>query len=125
MSSARFSPTPSAWRTELVTPPSGSACATTCGRRNSGVCAVAMLLAAASSPGSPRYRPDKAKYEREFLLTVEAATGAPNFGSPSAIAAKHRLDAAHRLANPRFVLDQREAHILVAEVAEADAGRHR
>lgn len=36
---------------------------------------------------------------------------------------EHRLDAADGLADARFILDQREAHIFVAVFAEADAGR--
>ena len=34
-------------------------------------------------------------------------------------------DAADRLADPFFVLDQRETHMVVSVLAEADAGRHR
>jgi hypothetical protein len=36
---------------------------------------------------------------------------------------KHRLDAAQGLAGALFILDERETHMRVAVVAEADAGR--
>jgi len=39
-----------------------------------------------------------------------------------AIFAEHLLDAADRLPRTRLVLDQREAHVAVAEFAETDAG---
>ena len=41
------------------------------------------------------------------------------------VLAEHLLDPAQRLARPGFVLDQREAHVVVAILAEADARRHR
>ncbi len=43
--------------------------------------------------------------------------------SEQAVVAKHLLDAADRLPGPAFVLDHGKAHVPVAELAEADAGR--
>src|SRR5436190_12601003 len=40
------------------------------------------------------------------------------------VLAEHVADAARRLAQAMLVLDQRDAHVVVAVVAEADAGRH-
>src|SRR5688572_5481930 len=41
------------------------------------------------------------------------------------ILAEHVADPAHRLAQAVLVLDQRDAHVVVAVVAEPDAGRDR
>src|SRR5215471_20802549 len=41
------------------------------------------------------------------------------------VLAEHLLDPADRLPRSSFILDHREADILVAELAEADSGRHR
>ena len=42
-----------------------------------------------------------------------------------AVAPEHLLDAAHRLAGARLILDQGEAHMIVAIVAEADSRGYR
>jgi hypothetical protein len=41
---------------------------------------------------------------------------------PPAPLLQHRFDAAHRLADAALVFDQGKAHVVVAVVAEADAG---
>src|SRR6185436_15909271 len=45
--------------------------------------------------------------------------------SQQPVLSEHVADAARRLAQPVLVLDQRDAHVVVAVVAEADAGRDR
>src|SRR5438552_3705149 len=46
-------------------------------------------------------------------------------GAQPAVLAEHVADAARRLAQAVLVLDQRDPHMVVAVVAEADARRHR
>src|ERR1019366_9753135 len=55
-----------------------------------------------------------------FMSAVSA-----EFASQRAILPEHVFDAPRRLPRARLVFDQRDAHVVVAIVAEADARRHR
>src|SRR5437899_1781908 len=54
---------------------------------------------------------------------VEPATSGR--AAQETVLAEHVADAARRLAQAVLVLDQRDAHVIVAVVAKADARRHR
>src|SRR5262245_10420408 len=57
----------------------------------------------------------------EIMLRLPLAA-ASSGSSEKTVLSEHVLDAAHRLAQAMLVLDERDAHVIVAVVAEADAG---
>src|SRR5215468_8844058 len=74
------------------------------------------FIAAAAYRGSQRFAQ---------AITVRVDRSRSTRRGQQAVLAEHLLDAADRLARPVLVLDQCEAHMRVAVVAEPDPGRHR
>src|SRR5882672_9159717 len=92
-------------------------------------------------PAKPASTHDAAMAKIEALFTIDPSVfprrplsdgaGEGSCGKVSqrrarlpASSAQHGLDAAHGLADPVLVLDEREPHVVVAELAEADLRSH-